>query len=66
MLELLLRSHRRAMFLQSCILRFLVLPISLTLAADYFTPNATGIKLQNGFERVYIQVNSLEHSLRSH
>ncbi|KAF9011728.1 glycoside hydrolase family 31 protein [Cyathus striatus] len=24
-------------------------------AQDYFQPNATGIKLQNGFERVYIQ-----------
>jgi alpha-D-xyloside xylohydrolase len=25
-------------------------------SSDYFTPNSTGIKFQNGFERVYIQV----------
>ena len=24
--------------------------------AEYFQPNSTGIKLQNGYERVYIQV----------
>ncbi|EKM78298.1 hypothetical protein AGABI1DRAFT_121418 [Agaricus bisporus var. burnettii JB137-S8] len=43
------------MVLQSLILCYLVLPISLSLAADYFNPNATGIKLQNGFERIHIQ-----------
>ncbi|KXN83508.1 hypothetical protein AN958_01366 [Leucoagaricus sp. SymC.cos] len=35
--------------------RLLALPISISLAAGYFRPNATGIKIQNGFERVYIQ-----------
>lgn len=26
---------------------------------DYFQPNSTGIKLQNGYERVYIQVSDI-------
>ena len=26
--------------------------------SDYFQPNSTGLKLQNGFERVFIQVSS--------
>ncbi|KAF5350612.1 hypothetical protein D9756_008631 [Leucocoprinus leucothites] len=43
------------MLLRNFVLRLLALPISISLAADYFQPKATGIKLQNGFERVYIQ-----------
>jgi len=39
------------MFLSNIVLSLLALPISPSLAT-----NATGIKLQNGFERVYIQV----------
>ncbi|EEB99249.1 hypothetical protein MPER_01107 [Moniliophthora perniciosa FA553] len=30
--------------------------LSFFVNADYFEPNSTGIKIQNGFERVFIQV----------
>jgi hypothetical protein len=32
------------------------LPAIYAQSGDYFSPNSTGIKFQNGFERVYIQV----------
>lgn len=51
------------MFLMNLLLHLLALPASFALAADYFNPNATGIKLQNGFERVYIQVLHSLHLL---
>jgi hypothetical protein len=51
------------MALRSLILCYLLFPISLSLAANYFNPNATGIKLQNGFERVYIQARRSPMSL---
>lgn len=31
------------------------LPTASSQSEDYFAPNSTGIKFQNGFERVYIQ-----------
>jgi hypothetical protein len=57
MLDVLVLPQHWPMLLRNFALRLLALPISISLAANYFQPNATGIKIQNGFERVYVQVS---------